>query len=42
MMERSSGKKCCCMNDGFCRKLTTESDCIRQGGKVVEDCSDCK
>lgn len=41
MIERSSERKCCCMN-GFCRKLTSESACVREGGKVVDSCSECK
>ena len=41
METKSSDKSCCCIG-GFCRKLTSESDCISSGGKVVASCSDCK
>jgi hypothetical protein len=41
MMKRSSEKKCCCVNNS-CRKLSTESDCVKQGGKVVDACADYK
>jgi hypothetical protein len=31
----------CCVK-GDCKKLATEGDCTKAGGKVVKDCKDCK
>jgi hypothetical protein len=41
MEKESSGKRCCCI-DNCCRKMDDESACVRQGGKMVDSCSDCK
>ena len=30
----------CCVK-GECKKLATEGDCAKVGGKVVKDCKDC-
>jgi hypothetical protein len=30
----------CCVK-GECKKLGTEADCTKAGGKVVKDCKDC-
>jgi hypothetical protein len=32
----------CCHGKGKCDKLHTKSECEKEGGKVVNDCKECK